>query len=302
MGLSAILDACPDQAWQHPDAARLIQTAQQYLVYHLIMAKATFCLDDSIPNAKNVLSRYLSGDGKSSERGTADHGTSRPDGGDNGVSHIFGPPFLGGPSHLHYIEPHQGFSNALLLLVNQICDLAGEAESTDIAKRARQLEARLESLTQLLPKSALDGAARYLVHMAGDEIPSHRLESIVDTAEAHRLAALLFLDEICALHVPRVTPDCRSARSAHIERILSLVESICEREPVTAALPIWPVFIVGCAIVAEDDRRRVLDILDKFQLRRIFGVSSWLSSLSADTKNLLTCIFRPEHSPRLRSY
>lgn len=63
MGLSAIIDVCPDLVWVNPDAATLIQTAQQYLVYHLVMAKATFCLNDVIPNSKQVLSEYLKCDG-----------------------------------------------------------------------------------------------------------------------------------------------------------------------------------------------------------------------------------------------
>lgn len=237
------------------------------------MAKATFCLDDIMPNAKQILSKYLKGSGAPGTQ-RADVGTLHLYGEDSGRTRISGTRLFGGPSHLHYIEPHQGFSNALLLLVNEICDFAGKGDTTNIAKRVCELEAHLDKLIQLLPKSALDESASFLVHMGDDKIPSHRLQSILDTAEAHRIAALVFLDEICAIHLPRVTPKCRSSRLAHIEDILSLVESICDREPVTAALPIWPVFIVGCAIVAEEDRLRVLDILDKFQLRRIFGVSS----------------------------
>ena len=182
---------------------------------------------------------------------------------------------FGSPSHIHYIEHHQGFSNALLLLVNEISDLAGKGGTNDIAKRVYQLEAQHEKLNQLLPKSALDESTSLPIHMERKKIPSYRLQSTLDTAEAHRIAAFLFLDEMCALHLPGVAPDCRSSGSAHIEEILSLVESICNREPVTAALPIWiwPVFIVGCAVITEGDRLRILDILDKFQLRRIFGVS-----------------------------
>lgn len=123
----------------------------------------------------------------------------------NGPAHIFGPHVLGGPTHLHDIEPHQGLSNVLLLLVNEISDLAGKVDTTDNAKRVRELEAQIEKLTQPLPKSALDGTTSYLIHMTSDKIPSHRLQSMLDTVEAHSLAALLGPDEIQSIPPARTS-------------------------------------------------------------------------------------------------
>lgn len=123
----------------------------------------------------------------------------------NGSAHIFGSQVLGGPTHLHDIEPHQGLSNVLLLLVNEISDLAGKVDTTDIAKRVIELKAQLSKLIQLLPKSALDGTTGYLIHITSDKIPSHRLQSILDTAEAHRLAALLGPDEIQSIPPARTS-------------------------------------------------------------------------------------------------
>lgn len=286
MGLSGVLESCPETTTLDPHGARLIRTCQQYLVYHLIMAKATFCVNDIIPNSASILSKYLGGyksrpwfyhdDGR--ETTYLDHEIDAPA---EASQRLLSVAF----SNMHHVEPHQGFSNALLTLINEISnltDISGRREdAVEAAKQVRQLETQIENLTQIpLRPESLKSDGDYFAdgHFSVDtDPPQHRLESIIATAEAHRLAALLFLDETCALHLPQVVPGCRAARSAHTQAILSLVESICEKEPVTAALPIWPVFIVGCATVTDEDRLRVLNILDQFQCRRIFGVGYPLS-------------------------
>ena len=248
------------------------------------MAKATFQINDVIPNSMEILLRYIGQDHLSSK--------SWPSNDDPLDASSGSPSQLANPGHGHpailsnmdHIEPHQGFSNTLLVLINRICDLADASsedseDSVSLDERVRRLEIQLQTLTQLAPmarprgQQSSSGFTDPQYHAERSQLSQHKLESITATAEAHRLAALVFLAETCALHLPHIVPDCRASRSAHTEEILRLVESVCSREPVTAALPIWPIFIVGCATVIDEDRLRVLNILDQFQCRRIFGVS-----------------------------
>ena len=254
------------------------------------MAKATFQINDVIPNSMEILLRYIGQDYLSSKLWP---GNDDPLDASHGSSSQLANPGHGYPailSNMDHIEPHQGFSNTLLVLINRICDLADAPSDNgespiNLAERVRQLEIQLQTLTQLAPMARPRGQQQQHQSSGSDftnldyqpeesQLSQHKLESITATAEAHRLAALVFLDETCALHLPHIVPDCRASRSAHTEEILRLVESVCSREPVTAALPIWPIFIVGCAMVDDEDRLRVLNILDQFQCRRIFGVSS----------------------------
>jgi hypothetical protein len=74
------------------------------------------------------------------------------------------------------------------------------------------------------------------------------------TAEANRLAALLIFEDTCALHFPELKSPSATGREDYIEKGISTVKIICDKEQVPAALPIWPVFIAVCSIVSEEDR------------------------------------------------
>ena len=254
MGLSAILDVCPKAAYNNPLASKLVYACRQYLRYHLVMARATFRNNVALPNLKATLSKYL------------DPSTDTP----TGISC--------NSKSIYQVESNQGFCNALLFLINDICDLADlqiapdddfTAETQEeVSKRVARIESDLQSLIQL----PLDPSNQQESLEGGDDF-QQRLQSIISTAEANRLTALLFLDEVCTMHFPQVVPKTRASRSTYIGNILSLVEEICEKDHVTAALPIWPVFIAGCS-AGEEDRLRVLKIFNSFQCKRMFGVSN----------------------------
>jgi Fungal specific transcription factor domain len=283
MGLSGVLNACPEQAHQNYHASKLIHTCRQYLIYHLVMARATFRSDSIIPNLKSTLSRCLGyGNLTTDSSGINNYTRRSPE--PNQPSTSCNPNFIsiGAPEDMNLIDPYQGFSNTLLLVINDICnlvDLRSTPEPEDRARftwRVSQLENSLQNLVQLPPIYLEQQMTNQ--NIAHDEMsPSEQysqglLESLVATAEANRLATFLFLDEACALHLPEVIPNCRKDRSENIKKILSLVEGICNEQAVTAALPIWPVFMAGCC-TGEENRVRILNILDMFQGQRIFGVS-----------------------------
>jgi hypothetical protein len=252
------------------------------------MAKATFRIDKFIPNSERTLSKHLladswprevSNDTPSTHQGNilmqlfSGYGVeslTSP----NAAEEIMFPP---NTTASDYIECGQGFSNSLLLIINEICDLSNGPEYREIdhvASTVQRIHSSLNSLIQLAPDNRYDAHRQQTTNenFQGKRNINSRLEVIIATAEANRLAALLLLDDTCALRFPEVKSPGRASRKDYIENIISTVEMICDKEPVTAALPIWPVFVAGCSIVSEEGRLRVLSILEKFQDPQVFGV------------------------------
>lgn len=293
MGISLLLDACPDDASEDPYAMKLIQFCRQYFVYHTVMAKATFSIDGFIPNSRSALSKYLGQTGivVTSEVSSPEEHFSRlvlepakTDHEPQQGSAQIGAGLLAKGVHPDQIELHQGFSNTLLILINRISDLVDMKKPPEGGRSnnetIRQLNTALENLVQVPPKEASQNPIIEADEEGGttkspipDASSAPRLETIRATAEANRLAALIFLDDTCSLHFPDIVPACRRRRHEYIQEIFSLVEVVCGTQPVTAALPIWPMFIAGCSITNEDDRVKFLSILEKFQWERLFGVS-----------------------------
>ncbi|CAH0056180.1 unnamed protein product [Clonostachys solani] len=290
MGISLLLDACPEDASEDPYAMKLIQFCRQYFVYHTVMAKATFSIDGFIPNSRSALSRYLGQTdiAATSEVSSPEEHFSRLVLEPAGTNHEpeqgstqIGAGLLAKGLHPDQIELHQGFSNTLLVLINSISDLVDVKKpsegGTSNSETIRQLNTSLENLVQVPPNEAgqnpIIEADKEGIRKSpdADASPGLRLETIKATAEANRLAALIFLDDTCSLHFPDIVPACRRHRHEYIQKIFSLVEVVCGSQPVTAALPIWPMFIAGCSITNEDDRVKFLSILERFQWERLFG-------------------------------
>lgn len=222
------------------------------------MARTTFSIEGIMPGWEEILERNVNiiGDSALSTHAAAVAG-------DDGPSAV-------SPSAGDYIDVCQGFSNRLLLLINDICNLPGGSRQ-DAAAAVKRIDTCLENLEQLPPSSLQSdptGASPEL-----EAARQRKLDVITATAEANMLSAFVFLDETCRIHWPGIVPECRASLQKHISRIFSLVEEICEKEPVTAALPIWPVFIAGCSLDKDEDRVRLLGILDKFKWQQLFGVS-----------------------------
>lgn len=200
---------------------------------------------------------------------------------------------------LNHIQNYQGFSNSLLLLVNEVCDLGKRLEDENLSEGncseentlvedVIRLRSSLESLTQLPPKSRHiqgDDSMAYNAPSPSSSRDHHRqLEVIMATAEANRVAALLFLDETFSTRFPSLfSSDTRKRRSAYKEAIFTCADTICENGIVTSALPIWPIFLAGYSAVTDEDRSRVLAILDRFQSQSWFGVSASTSPPTNDS-------------------
>lgn len=245
------------------------------------MLKATFSSRDIVPNLESILRKNIASweiwDDIESHSSLDTPASSRSSSKDNDLcfetddmdlEHILS------SYSMQQIDTNQGFSNGLLLLINYICDLKSDSSDSkqgnesEISSKMKKIEHSLQTLKQIPPDMKctnfedmpLDAEVRF--HK--DDIMRRRLESIVATAEANRLGALLFFEAQTAARSPLA--------SDRIKDIINLAEEVCEKDVVTASLPIWPIFLAGC-FCSEEYRFRVLSILHKFQRERTFGVS-----------------------------
>ncbi|KAK6953916.1 hypothetical protein Daesc_003878 [Daldinia eschscholtzii] len=296
VGIFGLLDVCLKQNIRSANHEAILQFGQQYLMYHLVMAKSTLHVDDVIPQYKSILSKLL-GSSEIVSKGRIEAGSISKEHDNEALQGItvsyenrdpttqlgfrlVGPGFN---NELDRIDTHQGFSNRLLLIINDICDLRDASKSDELdyqhtdpqalEQRVVGIQSKLETLSQIPPisnRSAWEVDMDHDARIESEEF-ERKLEMIELTAESNRLAALLFLDETCATHLPHIIPQCRKIRSVIIQDILTKVQKICETGPITAALPIWPVFVAGCMASTDDDRLQVMQIFDKFQSQKKFG-------------------------------
>ncbi|KAI9846611.1 MAG: hypothetical protein M1837_003852 [Sclerophora amabilis] len=184
---------------------------------------------------------------------------------------------------LDEIDPYKGFSNALLLLINDVADLAqqpltsnpaGEEEAILLQARVDRLRTSLGSLKQFPPsqggKGGKNGAA------VQTTIPRHVL---ITTAEAYRLATLVFLHETCSpSSSSAIATDShplpsldQGEKTACLKKILSLLDKDQEDMNRTATFPLWPLFIAGCCTKDEGDRNVVLRMFLEAESHKRFG-------------------------------
>lgn len=172
------------------------------------------------------------------------------------------------------IDPYMGFSHSLLLLINQVAELAWKP--IDGIKNMRftdilPLRKRLEGLEQVLPSECED--------------PNTECAAI---AEANRLGALLLLHEICSnKSSAAVNPvNCHSTeleeKSQYVKLILNLILEKKGNMMRTAVLPLWPLFLAGCCAFGEEERVIVMQLFEDLEGIHRFGVSD--SSIIAKRK------------------
>lgn len=156
-----------------------------------------------------------------------------------------------------------GFSPSLLMLINQVAELAwvrGAGQQNITAATVHQLKKSLEELEQWIPAGHID--------------PNTECAAI---AEANRLGALLLLHEICspkpvcsgALHLPTLNIE---EKSGYVEQILSLILIKKTNMMRTAVLPLWPLFLAGCCTRDEEKRVVVMQLFEELEAIRRFGV------------------------------
>ncbi|KAI2831045.1 transcriptional regulator family: Fungal Specific TF [Aspergillus niger] len=138
------------------------------------------------------------------------------------------------------IDPYMGFSHALLLLINEVTDLAWQEHELDIQK-VYGLKHSLEVLRQTPPHG---------------DINLHSGQECMVIAEANRLGAILLLSE---------------EKLRYVRQILDLIQAHKSNMMRTAVLPLWPLFLAGCCVSDDNDRVIVLQIFQEWEAIRRFG-------------------------------
>lgn len=166
------------------------------------------------------------------------------------------------------IDPYMGFSNGLLLLINEITDLVRLGKGTDdqaiCVARARRLKTSLENLHQRLPESPTLGA----------DSPKRRL-AVIATGETYRLGALVLLYEIFSQSFPAALAATHVITNSElqetIQSILRTIDTHLDDMIHTAALPLWPLFLAGCCVDHEEGRVLALRLFEAIEQPRRFG-------------------------------
>lgn len=181
------------------------------------------------------------------------------------------------------IDPYMGLSPALLLMIDQVAELAWACEDGNIKinrKDAHQLKTDLDSLQQKIPTENID--------------PNMECAAI---AEANRLGALLLLHEICSSKAPinrSGIPTVESEeKNVYVERILTLMLEKKVNMMRTAVTPLWPLFLAGCCARREEERVTVLQLFKELEDIRRFGVCiffylfpCWLANIALFLRTL----------------
>lgn len=161
------------------------------------------------------------------------------------------------------IDPYMGFSQSLLLLINQVTELAWskEDDQNDLnPSTVYQLRRNLEDIQQRLPNGQID--------------PTTECAAI---AEANRLGALLLLHETCSpksasFSKPGLPAFDKEEKSRFVGQILSLILEKKANMMRTAVLPLWPLFLAGCCAREDEERVTVLRLFEELNGIRRFGV------------------------------
>ncbi|KAJ5787570.1 transcriptional regulator family: Fungal Specific TF [Penicillium paradoxum] len=159
------------------------------------------------------------------------------------------------------IDPYMGLSPALLLMIDQVAELAWAREDGNLKTSntdVHHLKTNLDELEQKIPSGNID--------------PSMECAAI---AEANRLGALLLLHEICATKATTNTFSisilASDEKNTYVEQILALMSEKKANMMRTAVLPLWPLFLAGCCAHREEERVVVLQLFEELEGIRRFG-------------------------------
>ncbi|PWY67386.1 hypothetical protein BO83DRAFT_429588 [Aspergillus eucalypticola CBS 122712] len=155
------------------------------------------------------------------------------------------------------IDPYMGFSHTLLLMIDEVTDLAWQERELDI-QSAYRLKHSLEVLRQTPPHADID---------------LHSGQECMVIAEANRLGAILLLYEICSSSTSTFSgpPFTTEEKCRYARQILKLIQAHKSNMRRTAVIPLWPLFLAGCCVSDDNDRVVVLQIFQEWEAIRRFG-------------------------------
>lgn len=201
--------------------------------------------------------------------------------------------------NLDQIDSYMGFSNSLLLLINEIADLAWkysskaevESDLSTVRSIVDRLRHSLSNLRQTPPPfcrtednpDARNTNEENLQHLYVQS--AFEFETI---AEANRTGALLLLHEVCSSRFQRpdlfendATSSSIDTKSECVRKILDIMLGNINRIWRTAVLPLWPLFLAGCCAISDEDRVVVMRIFEETEKPKRFGVSFFFWAFTA---------------------
>lgn len=253
----------------------------QYFLFHAVLAKTTFHADDTNLDTAGVVRESTSQAHLAPPSPEASSIYTR-----NLSTALIGPQVRSeniSPStslislylpqdNLDEVDLYMGFSNALLLLLNEITELhisisqhntntMPDKQNTFLVQ-ARRLKRTLDKVIQQPP----------LLHSVPHT--AHKRLIILAVAETYRIGALLFLHEVLTstgFHDIAARVFRQHDRKSYTTSILELIDNNKSDIMHMAVLPLWPLFIAGCCADADTDRVRTIEIFELAEQQQRFG-------------------------------
>lgn len=275
----------------------------RYFSFHVVLARTTFRVDDDLWFTNGAASNEspfaiaACAQNKNYDGITADL-FPQPGNHEDYVSFSESTEFLSRTMSLNdldQIDSYMGFSNSLLLLINEIADLAWkypskaevEADLATVRSLVDRLRRSLSNLRQTPPPLCMIENSPEEANINEEDQHHLYMRTMFEfetIAEANRTGALLLLHEVCSSRFQRPdifesdVPSSGGAKSECVRKILDIMLENINRIGRTAALPLWPLFLAGCCATSEEDRMVVMRIFEETEKPKRFGVSFFFFS------------------------
>lgn len=252
----------------------------RYFAFHLVLAKTTFRPEE--PDLEDTTRQTGTPSSSTSDDETSTRqSTEDPASGSRAMSPSSS--FLS--SHMYEdtmdeIDPYMGFSNRLLLLINEITDLVlvgnTAGNNTLFTNKARNLKSSLDNLQQHLPSFPVIEASASKSSPTTQRDFASRKRAMVATAETYRQSAIVLLHHI--LSQPHPAASISSHVIIHAKELQAAIHSILHTISThlddmihTAVLPLWSLFLAGCCVDDEEQRMTALRVFETTESRKRFG-------------------------------
>ena len=317
-GIRTLISRCQQMSKSFASRnASLYSFFNRYFAFHLVLARTSFRVDDDVPFSNPTWSppaRTNSNTFADTERASSNAPViscqpRTPISKEicQSISFSKSTEFLSlnmSFDNLDEIDPYMGFSDSLLLLINEVADLAWQ-DSSDVStnyepdqralleRKVDRLRESLENLHQTPPplRSSGDGSNSFpSTHRDNQSLYTYTVSEFNAIAEAYRLGALLLLYKVHPLSSNAMCSDGDSVgpssegddvdssgqricpETGYVRQILSLISKHLNRINRTAALPLWPLFLAGCCAKCEEDQITVMSIFEEIEGMKRFGV------------------------------
>ncbi|KAK4501374.1 hypothetical protein PRZ48_007182 [Zasmidium cellare] len=181
------------------------------------------------------------------------------------------------------VDTWTGFSNSLMLLLNEMTALRDQsAMLNDLKSTSEREQLRLPLFDHIrrLARSVTSLDQRPPPSLAENQEHAKPLSLLMATAEAYRIASLLYLAEIARFVIAQCKPpEVDGEAGVDTQQLFQMIEgfSACTSSlldqvalslthtHVPPSWPLWPLFIAGCVAESDETRREVAGLFTKAQ-------------------------------------